>query len=541
MLSNTLMIGRPIVAGRVVGRTYNIDFTCKFNNVATASSSINAVNTMSNEVTFDLESAQPTDLSFAFDLAFYESNAFVTAADLINGAVQPGSPLFGQVAPAASLPAAFEFSVTKCTVEDREISGAVEDRSLDILDVCPAQATSFGFESAQSGTTSVQFTFDSFTFPASSDSAILDVTCEVNVCPENSAECLNLCDIGDDSSSSSSSSSSFDSSSSSSSSSGPKDHLLYLGQSTSKGFVMNSDGTTRAAEIILPPGLTSSDWQSSSHYYAYYYDDDTPVGANYLFQSKSAIIKGQVYFFGGVNDAQSGDFKIVTLNGCELVNHDEKLTRRFDASSSVMSINGGSEALICFSFYTPFESCNTFDGTSAADTYASNVSHNNAGLAYYKGKPTSVSSSYRTGYKKIETLGENGWEYLEDFPINLSGHSLVGLASGDLLIIGGHQQPDGDTNYDFSSEIWRKSAIDGSVTKAGDLKRHTHNGSVLAMNNYIYVVDRYYGRETNAVQRIQLNEEEDIERTEIVTEFDQGGAYLHLPILVAVEADFCQA
>jgi hypothetical protein len=146
-LSNTLMIGRPIVAGRVVGRTYNIDFTCKFNNVATASSSINAVNTMSNEVTFDLESAQPTDLSFAFDLAFYESNAFVTAADLINGAVQPGSPLFGQVAPAASLPAAFEFSVTKCTVEDRELSSD-QVRSLDILDVCPAQATSFGFESA---------------------------------------------------------------------------------------------------------------------------------------------------------------------------------------------------------------------------------------------------------------------------------------------------------------------------------------------------------------------------------------------------------
>ena len=181
-LSNTLMIGKPTVGGRVVGRQYNIDFTCNFNNVATASSSINAVNTMSNEVTFDLESAQPTDLSFAFDLAFYESNAFVTAADLINGAVQPGSPLFGQVAPAASLPAAFEFSVTKCTVEDQEISGAVEDRSLDILDVCPAEATSFGFESAQYGTTSVKFTFDSFTFPTSADNAVLDVNCEVNVC-----------------------------------------------------------------------------------------------------------------------------------------------------------------------------------------------------------------------------------------------------------------------------------------------------------------------------------------------------------------------
>ena len=176
-LSNAVMIGRPIVGGRVVGRTYNIDFTCKFNNVATASSSIYAVNTMSSEVTFDIDSAQPTDLSFAFDLAFYESNAFVTAADLINGAVQPGSPLFGQIAPQATLPGAFEFSVTKCTVEDPAIS-----QSLDILDVCPAQALNFGFESAQSGTTSVRFTFDSFTFPASSDSAILDVTCEVNVC-----------------------------------------------------------------------------------------------------------------------------------------------------------------------------------------------------------------------------------------------------------------------------------------------------------------------------------------------------------------------
>ena len=181
-LSNTVMIGRPTVSGRVVGRQYNIDFTCNFNNVATASSSINAVNTMFSEITFDLDSTQPTDLSFAFDLAFYESNAFVTAADLSNGAFQPGSSLFGRVAPAETLPGTFEFSVSKCTVEDQAISGAVEDRTLDILDVCPVQATNFGFEGAQSGTTSVKFTFDSFTFPASADDAVLDVTCEVNVC-----------------------------------------------------------------------------------------------------------------------------------------------------------------------------------------------------------------------------------------------------------------------------------------------------------------------------------------------------------------------
>ena len=175
-LSNTLMIGKPTVGGRVVGRQYNIDFACNYNNIATASSTIKAVNTLFSEVVFDIDSTQPTDLSFAFDLVFYESGAFLAAADLSDGAVQPGSPLFGEVAPQAALPGTFEFSVTKCTVEDLAII-----QSLDILDVCPAQATGFGFESAQSGTTSVRFTFGSFTFPTSADNASLDVNCEVNI------------------------------------------------------------------------------------------------------------------------------------------------------------------------------------------------------------------------------------------------------------------------------------------------------------------------------------------------------------------------
>ena len=74
-------------------------------------------------------------------------------------------------------------------------------------------------------------------------------------------------------------------------------------------------------------------------------------------------------------------------------------------------------ALICWSWDFPREGCNTFDGTSAADTWASNVAHFNADLAHYKGKPTTIGSDQEPGYKKVETLGEDGWEYLDDFPM----------------------------------------------------------------------------------------------------------------------------
>jgi len=528
-LSNTLVIGKPTVSGRVTGRQYNIDFACNFNNVATASSSINAVNTPFNEVTFDIDSTQPTDLSFAFDLAFYESGAFVTAADLSNGAFQPGSSLFGRVAPTDTLPGAFEFSVSKCTVVDPAIS-----QSLDILDTCPAPETNFVFADSQSDTTNVKFSFESFTFPASADDVVLDVNCEVNVCPENSAECLNICETTPDSGDSSDGDSSDDSIN-------LKDHLLYIGQSISKAFVLNDDGTTRAAGLIIPDGLTSS--RSYSYYSAFSYDDNTPNGANFLYQSVSAIVNGQVYFFGGMNDADSALFKIATLNGCEIVELEARLTRQFDEASSALAINGGSEALICWAWYNPFEGCNIFDGTSARDTYASNASHLSGGLAYYNGKPTSVSSTYVTGHRKVESFGENGWEYLPDFPKNIFGHKLVGLESGDMFVIGGKNRPD-DSNpstLEYHNEVLRMSAHDGSVTSVGDLLKNSYRGAVLAIDNSIYVVDSYYSRQTNTIQRIDLNDWEDIERIEFETTFSQTDAYYHTPMLLAVEADFCQA
>ena len=176
-LSNTLMIGKPTVGGRVVGRQYNIDFACSYNNIATASSSIKAVNTPFSEITFDIDSSQQEDLSFTFNLAFYESGRYLTAADLSDGAFQPGNPLFAQITPTETLPGAFEFSLKKCTVEDPAIS-----QSLDIFNTCPAEGTGFDLLTLQSAKTSLNFEFEGFTFPNSADTAVLDVNCEVNIC-----------------------------------------------------------------------------------------------------------------------------------------------------------------------------------------------------------------------------------------------------------------------------------------------------------------------------------------------------------------------
>jgi len=85
------------------------------------------------------------------------------------------------------------------------------------------------------------------------------------------------------------------------------------------------------------------------------------------------------------------------------------------------------------------------------------------------------------------------------------------------------------------------SATDGSVTKAGDLQEFTYLGSVLMMDNSIFVTSRYepYGSQ-NEVQRIELANDESIERTEIVTTFTQGDDGYYRPILLPVEAEFCQ-
>ncbi|CBY13692.1 unnamed protein product [Oikopleura dioica] len=137
---------------------------------------IRASNVLFEDITFDLNDAQPAELAFEFGLNFYESADFTSQADLTNGAFQPGTSLFGRIAPKSALAAALEFSVGKCTVEDTSIS-----QSLDILDQCPVDGTAFQFRDLQSDQSAVQFSFEGFVFPTSADDTTIDVTCAVNI------------------------------------------------------------------------------------------------------------------------------------------------------------------------------------------------------------------------------------------------------------------------------------------------------------------------------------------------------------------------
>ncbi|CBY19522.1 unnamed protein product [Oikopleura dioica] len=176
-LQNTLTIGYSVVTGRVISRKYEIDFSCSYNNIAEASTTIQASNVLYGDITFNLNDAQPAELSFDFGLNFYESAEYTSQADLTSGAFQPGSSLYGRIAPTSALAASLEFSVGKCTVEDTSIS-----QSLDILDQCPVDGTAFQFRDSQSDQSAVKFSYEGFVFPTSADDTTIDVTCQVNVC-----------------------------------------------------------------------------------------------------------------------------------------------------------------------------------------------------------------------------------------------------------------------------------------------------------------------------------------------------------------------
>ena len=188
-LTNTLSIGSSVVGGRVVSRKYDIAFTCMYNNVVEATTSISASNDVFTGLSFDINQPQPAELAFPFDLNFFESDAFTTSVNLSSGSFTPGAALYGKITPASALPSSLEFSVGRCKVEDTTIPA-----SLEILNTCPLEGVNFSFKDSQTSQSAVNFSFESFIFPTSADDTTIDVTCEVNVCPVDTPDCLKLCD-----------------------------------------------------------------------------------------------------------------------------------------------------------------------------------------------------------------------------------------------------------------------------------------------------------------------------------------------------------
>ena len=74
------------------------------------------------------------------------------------------------------------------------------------------------------------------------------------------------------------------------------------------------------------------------------------------------------------------------------------------------------KALICFGSDDPRNYCEVFDGSTVETTFTSVYPHNSGGLGLYNGQPTTVGSRKSEGYQKVETLEDNGWATLSDFP-----------------------------------------------------------------------------------------------------------------------------
>jgi hypothetical protein len=115
-----------------------------------------------------------------------------------------------------------------------------------------------------------------------------------------------------------------------------------------------------------------------------------------------------------------------------------------------------------------------FDGSSATPTFSTKYCHGGGGLGFYKGNPTTVGCGnlYEwSAYRKTETLTETGWVQLPDHPwrepdlngnpSDVAWHSLIGLPSGAMLLIGHKTR--------LLSHIWRLRDDEWSL--AGHLKR----------------------------------------------------------------------
>jgi hypothetical protein len=481
--ANKLMIGGAFVGGLRLTNDYEIGFTCRYNNVATASKSFSAV---PETVVFDINEEAPTELSFGFNLQPYESDQYSTTTDLATHSAQIGSSIYMRVSPAIELPESLEFSVHKCSVED-----TATPTQVTILDSCPVfPGLNFSFKNQQSDQSAVDFSFASFQFRLSEEIAEIELTCEINICPLDLAECLQPC--------------------SETTSTPESTYIMVIPNDLSASYIINGDGSQRSNVQLTWP------------------EDDT--GNYYASRARFAIVADQLHLFGGGAYDSLGKRRIARLDGCEIVELSARLTDICAEGHAAIAIEDGSKALICFGDTYPSNNCDVFDGSTVVTTFSTSYAHKNVGIGYYNNQPTTVGNDFAEGAGKVETLGPNGWTSLPDQHSYTHNHALVGLSNGDLLVIGG-------TNaVDVLDTIWRLSS--GTWTLAGQLHRPVYFGSAIIDGNSVYsfagwndAFDSNY-----PIERLDLAEDGTIERA--VHFGDQDQASMH-PILFITDVNTC--
>jgi hypothetical protein len=472
-ISNKLMIGGAFAGGLRLSNDHEIGFICKYNNVATAAKSFSAA---AETVVFDINEEAPTDLSFGFNLQPFESDQFATEVDLATQSVQIGSLIHMRAAPATELPEALEFSVHKCSVED-----TATEAEVTIFDICPVfPALNFHFKNEQSDQNAVDFSFASFQFQSSEETAEIELKCEINICPVDSAECLQPC-----------------SETTATTTVTPSDvFILVMPNPIAESYLRSGDGTSQTQATINAPAN------------------------DYLKNAAHALINGELHVFGGSSDS----YKIARLDGCSWTELAARLNEEREWGHAAVSIENGQKALVCFGFLDDIrKSCEIFDGSATSTTFAAEWTHRFGGLGLYNNQPATV-GCYQTKHNKAETLSSTGWTALPDHPLEISYHSLVGLDSGAMLLLGGR-----DNGGAAQTGIWQLKV--GQWSRIGELSMFAYGGSAIMVSNSVY----FFGGANTGINRIDLDENQEIEAIEEIG--SQPGS--RLPVLFITDNDYC--
>ncbi|CBY14985.1 unnamed protein product [Oikopleura dioica] len=242
---------------------------------------------------------------------------------------------------------------------------------------------------------------------------------------------------------------------------------------------------------------------------------------------KHALVKGQLFIFGGSSDSKKVLFlllvfyennKIARLDGCRFNELSARLNKYRGLGTETLSIDSGSLALICFEVRD--KSCETFDGTTAVTTFSATWTHYHGGLGMYRNHLATV-GCYNARHKKAETLSSTGWSALPDFPERINSHSIVGLDNESMLLFGGYISGEPQTGiWQLKNDQWNK---------IGELATSATGGSVFYSGRSIY----YFGY---SIQRIDLNEKEELEKVELIGKLPKSSFY---PVLFSTTPDFC--
>ncbi|CAG5109968.1 Oidioi.mRNA.OKI2018_I69.chr2.g4432.t1.cds [Oikopleura dioica] len=246
---------------------------------------------------------------------------------------------------------------------------------------------------------------------------------------------------------------------------------------------------------------------------------------NFADTSAYAVVQGTMYIFGGYSDSH----KIAKLESCRLSEISIRLINSYEYAPAALAIENGHKALICFA-QNHREKCEIFDTVESTSTHSTKYEHHFGGFGYYNGQPTTVGSAFYWSFQKVETYSSSGWNELADHPKKIYRHTLTGLDSGAMLMVGGR-----DAESEENRDIWLLK--EGIWDLIGYLQHSQAEASALKVGDYIYIVPREIEDSDGLlpIERIQVSNDEVIETKVIARLIDKST----LPVVFEIEIDSC--